>query len=93
MGLRNITAARRFLFKVAIRGDCWEYRGGQHHKNGYRKFWYDGHMIWAHRFAYEQWKGILANDEQVHHVCFHGWCVKPTHLIAVPKQEHTNGYR
>lgn len=77
---------RRFQYKVYQRGDCWEWRGG-HMPSGYGFFTVRGsRKVMAHRYAYEMTKGKIPSHLEIDHICAHPWCVRPSHLEAVPQR-------
>lgn len=86
MPLPLLPPEREFIFAIYERGDCYEWRG-RRDRNGYGKF----KMQWAHRVAYELAKGPIPDRLHIDHLCRHRWCVRPTHLEAVPRQ--INAYR
>lgn len=74
----------RFRLKIWQRGDCYEWRG-QRRSDGYGRFEIiGGTPLAAHRIAYEIAKGPIHNGYDLDHLCRHPWCVRPTHLEAVP---------
>ncbi len=77
---------KRFWLRVYPRGDCWEFRGPKH-PWGYGHFdcWFLGTKH-AHRTAF--WLATDRLPEQLHHLCGHPWCVRPTHLMPVSNREH-----
>lgn len=79
---------KRFWLKVWPRGDCWEWCGSRG-ALGYGTFGVvDGEIVAAHRLAYEYTKGPIPVGMDLHHLCQHPWCVRPTHLLALSTQEH-----
>jgi len=83
----SIATGNRFWLKVWPKGDCWEWRGAIS-SGGYGQFAYaeGGWTKFAHRIAY-----YLATNrlpEQLHHLCQHPWCVRPSHLLPVTSGEH-----
>lgn len=78
----HISDTKRFWLHVWPRGDCWEYRGVRN-SNGYPYFRIGREQIRAHRYAYVEAKGIIPIGLTIDHLCWHKWCVKPSHLEAV----------
>lgn len=85
----GIPATKRFWYSVWPRGDCWEWRGTLTGK-GYGKFTYGKSRTQAvaHRFSYEYVNGPLPKKYELHHLCSHKWCVRPSHLLPVTRLEH-----
>ena len=80
----SLPLVMRFALKVYARGDCWEWRGAKN-RLGYGDFCItQGEHTAAHRFAYELAKGPIPRGWDVDHLCRHPWCVRPSHLEAVP---------
>lgn len=74
----------RFWSKVK-RGnpdDCWLWTA-KIEWNGYGRFWFDGHSIFAHRFAYELIHGPIPKGLTIDHRCRNKACVNPAHLEVV----------
>src|SRR5437763_2672313 len=80
---RKIPLASRFWLRVWERGSCWEWRGARN-PQGYGKFCWYGKKRSAHIFAFIAAKGAIPPGLTVDHLCRHPWCVRPTHLDAVP---------
>src|SRR5690349_16971313 len=58
----------RFLEKTATVGDCWEWTSTLN-SSGYGRFFANGTMRLAHRFAYELWVGPIPEGLQIDHLC------------------------
>jgi len=78
----------RFLAKVKkVESGCWEWQAG-HYPTGYGLFsmkhpgggW---EMRYAHRVAYELFKGPIPAGLELDHLCRNRGCVNPDHLEAV----------
>jgi aspartate carbamoyltransferase regulatory subunit len=41
-------------------------------------------MVYAHRFAYEQFVGAIPEGQVIDHLCRNPGCCNPSHLEAVP---------
>ena len=57
-------------------------------RDGYGKFWVDGHYVAAHRFAYERRVGPIPEGLEIDHLCMNRACVRPQHLEPVTHQEN-----
>jgi hypothetical protein len=80
-----VNTARRFQRRVAPHGECWVWTGATEH-NGYARFWLDGKMRYAHRVAYEWFRGPIPAGLDLDHLCRVRNCVNPYHLEAVTRQ-------
>lgn len=76
---------QRFWSKVDKSDTCWHWATPQA-SNGYGRFWVDGHLVLAHRFAYELLIGPIPDGLQIDHLCRVRHCVNPDHLEAVTQQ-------
>jgi hypothetical protein len=72
---------------------CWQWIGAteQHgygmitvHRREHPEF--EEHR--AHRLAHEMFKGPIPVGLQIDHLCRHPWCVNPSHLESVTKDEN-----
>jgi hypothetical protein len=73
--------------------DCWPWQGMINKSLGYgvmRGPTVAGKrtMLYAHRVAYEVYKGAPPKGRQVAHLCHNRTCVNPAHLEAVPQREN-----
>lgn len=84
----NGTENIRFTTKINKTEDCWYWTGAML-KNGYGSFWYNNKAGYAHRYAYEQYKGSIPLDKEIDHLCRIRNCVNPNHLEAVTRQINT----
>lgn len=82
-GPEEIRRLTRFWLRVWPRGDCWEWRGAKT-RGGYGHLVVEGQHVYAHRLAYTVAKGPIPQGHQLDHLCRHRWCVRPSHLEAVP---------
>lgn len=73
---------RRFLTKIRKTGTCWLWTG-RIEPNGYAKFSLLGKKVWAHRWAYEHWVGVIPAGLTLDHLCRVPSCVRPEHLEPV----------
>lgn len=72
--------------------------------NGYGQFYFEGTMVYAHRWAYMRERGPIPAGMDIDHICHNRACVNVDHLrIATRKQnlenvgtlrtDNTSGYR
>jgi len=77
--------------------ECWIWtgpsRGGSRKRGLYGGFTVDGAMVYAHRYAYERWKGPIPEGMELDHLCGVPKCVNPDHLEAVTHQENLRRWR
>lgn len=81
---------RRFWAKVAAPqtpDGCMEW-GASKDGKGYGKFYLNGHLVPAHRFAYELVIGPIPEGLQLDHLCRNRACVRPDHLEPVTAREN-----
>jgi hypothetical protein len=60
---------------------CWLWTGNKNDW-GYGHFWYEGKMVKAHRWAYEQENGPVPSGKVLMHSCDVPNCVNPAHISA-----------
>lgn len=62
---------------------CWLWLGSKQSKarHYYGNCWRDGRWDKAHRVAWELTRGPVPEGLVVMHLCDHGWCVNPDHLV------------
>lgn len=58
--------------------NCWEWK--KPNKQGYGRFYVNGTSTFAHRYAYEMYKGPIPDTYVVRHLCNNPSCVNPNHL-------------
>ncbi len=82
---------KRFWQKVDMSGDCWLWTAAVVANRGYGLFSVDGHLVLAHRFAYELFNNPIPEGMQVDHTCHVRRCVNPFHLrLVTPRQNSQN---
>lgn len=62
---------------------CRLWPAGSLDRDGYGRFWIDGRVVPAHRWAYEQARGPIAAGLEIDHLCAVRRCVAADHLDAV----------
>jgi hypothetical protein len=85
----------RFMKKTKRLGGCLQWQGALD-AYGYGIFWFEGKSVRAHRWAYIQKFGPVAEDRVMDHLCRNRWCVNPDHLEPAGNIENFRrgwGYR
>lgn len=86
--MKKKSAKERFWEKVKVESTgCWTWIGRKDHR-GYGRFCTGGRDMPAHRYSYELAKGKLDPDKELHHICRHRACVRPSHLKALSHGEN-----
>ena len=68
---------------------CWPWLGGID-EDGYGKFRLGKVSDYpAHRMSYELYIGPILKDKHIDHTCHQRFCVRPSHLEAVPQRVNT----
>lgn len=85
---RRPSLTERFWAKVEPGDSCWLWAAAKN-VHGYGVFRVaDGRNQLAHRFAYEQVVGPIADGMFLDHLCRNPACVNPSHLEQVTNQEN-----
>jgi hypothetical protein len=74
----------RFDAKVEQGFPCWRWKAAVS-DTGYGSIGVEGKTCYAHRIAYERYKGSIPPGFDIDHLCRNRWCVNPDHLEAVPR--------
>ena len=73
-----------FLERICITpSGCWMWLGNRV-RNGYGRFRHS----YAHRIAFEQWRGPIPASREIDHLCRNKGCVNPDHLDLVTRSEN-----
>lgn len=82
------TTIGRLLSRSTIdhKRGCWLRGGALRH--GYSPISVDGQQTYAHRVAYECFKGPIPDGLQIDHLCRVTNCCNPDHLEAVTQREN-----
>lgn len=84
-------SAERFWAKVDKSGDCWLWTGAVSPR-GYGRFWHEGKMVVAHRFAYSLVAIIPEGHDVDHRHTCPKRCVRPDHLRAATRKQNMENY-
>jgi hypothetical protein len=81
------TTAERFWKKVRIKGDCWTWTGSRS-EAGYGRLRVGSDVIYAHRWSYEHYVGMIPDHMEIDHLCGVRHCVNPAHLDVVSHHQN-----
>ena len=73
------TVKDRFLEKIIIGDGCWNWTAAT--TRGYGCLRVNGRALYAHRLAYELYRGPIPAGDWVLHRCHNPRCVRPDHLM------------
>ena len=82
------TVEERFWEKIDKTDECWLWTASCD-SSGYGKFWHEGKLVLAHRFAYAWAYGGIPEGMQVDHTCHVRACVKVEHLRLASNSENS----
>jgi hypothetical protein len=88
---RSLSPQERFWQKVNIQPDgCWLYLASTVNGSGYGQFGLGRRKVLAHRYSWELANGRPPKEGyDLHHaVCECKNCVRPDHMVEIPKAEH-----
>ena len=78
----------RFWSKVEIGGkdECWRWLASFDGRSYGQFCLRHGKNVRAHRYAYEQIRGLIPPGLDIDHLCRNRWCVNPWHLEIVTRR-------
>lgn len=81
------SAIRRFLAKIEVdaTSGCWIWTAASN-PDGYGRFWVNGKLDYAHRYAHETFVAPIPDGLDIDHLCRNHSCCNPAHLEAVTRQ-------
>ena len=82
MSLETVGRFRGKIFTGATDRNCWLWIGTKD-GSGYGLLYINGHLVKAHRFAYELLVGSIPEGLTIDHLCRNRACVNPDHLEPV----------
>lgn len=68
-----------FFNKIIESGSCWIFKGYKN-KAGYGIMQVNNRRVYAHRYAFHLYKGLIPDGMMVLHSCDNPPCVNPNHL-------------
>lgn len=77
----------RFWEKVDRSAECWTWKDVPT-RAGYGLISVNDRRLYAHRFAYELFHGLIPDGLVIDHLCRNTRCVNPDHLEAVTQREN-----
>src|ERR1700752_466118 len=84
MPVKPRPAIERFTPKYRpLPNGCWLWTARIDSRTGDGKFFFDGHVNGAHRFAYAHFREPIPEGMHIDHLCRNRWCVNPDHLEVV----------
>lgn len=78
----------RFMEKVRLDENGCVFWASTTSLNGYGQFWDGRRLVYAHRWAYEYFKGPIPDGLQLDHLCRNRNCANPAHLEPVTQREN-----
>lgn len=85
------TEEERFWDKVQKTAGCWFWMGAIE-SSGYGRFWAEGLLHTAHRYAYAKQYGAIPDDAVVDHLCHNRDCVNPEHLRPATYAQNADNF-
>jgi hypothetical protein len=82
-----MTLSDRFWSKVNKTDTCWLWTGCRG-SAGYGQLYVAGHVLYAHRIAWDMVNDPLPRGLQLDHLCRVRACVNPAHLEPVTRREN-----
>lgn len=82
------TLQEAFAGQVAMgtKEECWD--ANSLYGSGYGRVMYEGRSLYAHRVAYELFKGVIRKGGLVCHKCDRPSCANPDHLFVGSNQDN-----